>query len=113
MEIAQKNFQHAAEFLKTFLAGCINDSGTAAPIIRHMSAISGLVSGSLSIYGGSTQSVSAARQATRISLTATEYDLQLNYHHVIPITGAPFSPTSMHQPENSRSLKPHSLNYSN
>ncbi len=57
-----------------------------------MSAISGLVSASLSIYGGSTQSVSAARQAAHVFLTATEYDLQLNYRHVIPITGAPFSP---------------------
>lgn len=53
-----------------------------------MSAISGLVSGSVSVYVGSTQSMSAARRATRIAMTATEYDLQLNYHHVIPITGA-------------------------
>lgn len=41
--------------------------------------------------------MSAARQATHISMTATEYDLQLNYHHVIPVTGASFSPMSMHQ----------------
>lgn len=47
--------------------------------------------------------MSAARQATHISMTATEYDLQLNYDHVIPITGASFSPMSMHQFENSQS----------
>lgn len=103
-----KNQQYIQSYnrieLKTSIIGCINNSGVAAPIIWHMSAISGLVSGSVSVYGGSTQSMSAVGQATHVSMTATEYDLQLNYHHVIPITEAPFSPMSMHQFENSQSL---------
>lgn len=33
--------------------------------------------------------MSAARQGTHISMTATEYDLQFNYRHVSPVTGTP------------------------
>ena len=86
---------------KNSLIGCINNSGVTTSIIRHMSAISGLASGSVSIHTGSTQSMSDPRQATHISMTATEYDLQLNYHHVTPITGTPFPQMSMHQFEQS------------
>lgn len=58
---------------KTSKVKCINNSGVAAPIIRHMSAISGLVSGSVSIYGGSTQSM---------SVTETSYEHLHDSHRI-------------------------------
>ena len=70
----------------------------------HVSAITNLVSPCLNIHCGSTQSVSTARQATHIFMTATVWsDLQLTHYHVIPITGAPLSPVS-HQFESSQLL---------
>lgn len=48
--------------------------------------------------------MSAARQRTHTFLTAPEYDLQLNYRGVIPITGVPVSPAITHQFHTSQSL---------
>lgn len=49
----------------------------------------GLVSGSVSIHGGSAPFVSAARRDTHVFMTAKEYDLQLNNRGVVPITSLP------------------------